>query len=498
VGSVQNSHSGIIFPFHEGKILFGLERMELLRLLPELSLEQLLAVAQRDNVRISGHLNPCLIRGDLEKAILEHNPQLPPVLFRDDSPLTPLLANEVGVNPRKVQEAAFDFGIEHGLPVEFLDLTDSQTCLAVFVYPIRERGILTPISVWYDQDDHLVNPFKLSPANFRWLFKAYSDETPDVYIRHHAVELKYVGSLEGPLTYQPMEVLLDLARNLPAPSGAIYFETKVGLIEYLSNESAVSPFGSIDQRKTVNNDYIRKRLTQLWENAYPGRRANLNRYERIPLRDIYYIPSKMSALLVPPSRLEQVFFEITAQQKGDYYKTRIEIPKIYRTPLDIQEEDDEGHRVPGYLPYFSLEFVEPNALLSRNELVDIVEANSVRFEQYAEGEIIFASGLLLQYDIGKALLFKKLRLKAIQEHFDLLVRTVDCPNSETTLGDPTVGLGICITFGTLRTFRCYSEDELELALIVDPDRRYVEFRKPENPRDAFNSASSTSTSSFSS
>jgi hypothetical protein len=435
---------------------------ELLQLLPSLTLEQLLFVAQRDRLPVSSQILPCLIQADLEKAIHERNPELPIVLFRDDTQWGPLLAKEVGVNPARVtSESARNFGIRNNLPIQFLALDDPSTRLAIIGAVLTERNLPVPRDFWFPKG---VNPLWMSLENFREVYSPYSDETPDIYLRHH--KYQFSSSFEGVLSYQPMNILPSLAESIPAPNGDLYLKTQKGYLSYLLKQS----------QNEENRRFLIQTLDRKWINAYPKRREYLlsaaSKLQDYEARSIFNIPIRY-VLAIPPSRLEKEYLELLRSmgiralgQMGVIYKT---------DPVMFNEGPALSH----------LEFLEPNLDLTREQLVQIVEANSIQYERFSQAAVEKVVGLLITNPSDtKTDFYRRLRSFHVPR-FDILADPELCPNQETLLGEPVNELELTLMFGTLRSFRCYSPAELENAFIVDPSRLYAEFRKPENPRESF-------------
>ncbi len=230
--------------------------MELLAFLPNLALEELLFVADRDGVKTHSRISRCIVQADLARAINIHT-----VHFGED-PMGRQLALEVRIDverkiTRNVSEEIREKLREHQIAEEHLNDTALYSALGALLY--ENKDLKVPKVCWYYNSTAF---FMMSRENFLASSSLmFEDDIPEELIWYQA------KPHDNPLfflDYQTTEDLLLLAKTLPFEEP--FFETRIGALNCLSRhyENIADPLGRIivkgndriKRKKNYNRDYF--------------------------------------------------------------------------------------------------------------------------------------------------------------------------------------------------------------------------------------------------
>jgi hypothetical protein len=293
-----------------------------------LSLEELLRIADQEKIPLVSRLSRSLVGASIDKARWRRGYRWPA------DPLARSVALEIGVDPDKVVDFRYDLS---GLQ----DFLVPEAALTGTVFPLYENKATPPGTLHYGRP--IWNLFAYSRQEFLTQTSAYADETVDEYIR--------TGQFD-PLLYQDVPTLLALAQMVPQTR--LYFQTKVGLLDFLG---------------PMKPEYI-PFLTRIHENAYPSRRRLVS---RTPNRyNIFYYPQ--SPLVCPPSAREQII---------------LSVPNPLELVRNIFGIDLKPDRM------FESEFIDPGRTVTRLELDHIVRTRSKLARRIPPGKVFELMGYFI-------------------------------------------------------------------------------------------------------
>jgi hypothetical protein len=406
--------------------------MELLQMLPELNREQLLQVAHREAVPITCSLSECLLRADIEKAILARH-ELNPILFGPD-PLGRNYAVEVGMNLDLFKSNSptipmcREWLLEQGAPEEYLDDSALMSAVGALIY---ERHLPLPKFLWYGQN--YLKIFSMSPEQISAMFGTPLHLTPEEYIwiRPYQVSERTPFSPILILLYQSLPNLLMFAQSLRVKG--VYFQTLRGVLDYLSNYR-LSLEQILDYFIPLHDYPARKDVVQ----AYFQTGVQLKRPFTVSNGQDSRIP-----LAVPPTWYEKTFLLIYLRSSDRIFHLTQAFPSLSRMNLNIYAIIDTLDRQT---------FLDPSLRVSRTELAEIVRTLSGRYLKLSEDA-------LFEVTKWRGIVIVNRILSEIQSNLDtVLFQLISdgriCSNRRDVLLQD-FDENFAITYGTFLDFRCY-------------------------------------------
>jgi hypothetical protein len=431
--------------------------MDLLQALPELTLEQMLFIAERDHVPVNSQISRCIVGADLVRAIEQRMGLRSNLLFGPD-PLGYQIAIEAGVDPGAFQVRRKTHAItgvrrfcdQHGV---FERALSDDALLSAVGAVIYERKVPVPTRFWFNRIQEI---FAMSRQNFISNYDTFDDDTPEEYIW-----FADFGSQAAFLLYQTNETLLQLARSIIPPTRP-YFETRAGILDYLvdnltpRNRPRRTPMGNSAPQVIQPHEELYDRFLHVCRvvNEYPGR---LQMFSRLESLSQYPISNPIEK---PPLPYERAY--LTAALEG-------RLNEVFPVLNDLSEIDAGTTSVNQAL------LSDPNLRVgSRQELFDL--QNQKIFRRIPPKEIYRLTGWKNIHAYHDA------RNEMVREtEFNLVSDSFVCPNQTTIFLEPREGL--TITYGPFLNIRCYSPEELEASFIVTD--QFVAFRKPDRPDEVF-------------
>jgi hypothetical protein len=411
--------------------------MELLQALPDLTRDELLYIADRENVPLESRVSEAIIAADIQREIARRNPLLPrfdPPFIRES--LVRALIVESGIDPVTFPSAE-KFLRSHGVPIELLHQDNIPGVVATLIVekklPVGEFGYeIRPDADW--------QCFLLSSEEFHELYPVYSDETPEEYFQRTIVESTDPETIYmSILAFQPLSILSQLAQSVPPRR--LYFETKGNLLDYLREETNRLP--------------LLESLVRIHNQAYPGReklvQAHLSRYRHFPGR---ILPgNELIILACPPLWFEEIGLQTLARRPVS--PLRIRIRALLETFPVLEEALLPSSFQKRVKLLTILAHVDPQKRVTRDQLFQICRT-------YRK-ELLTLSPKALFEVLGFRIGYRTLETQALTS---FIMKMQDHPGFYTfeTSND------LRITYGSFTNFIWYTIDELELI-----------FQSPNNP-----------------
>ena len=453
-----------------------------------LNREELLQLAQKYNIRISSRISECILRADIENALIQSGPTYPGQLgirySQDKLARSYIIMGGINVNIVITPELILTLRQwlrEYQVPEQYI--LDGAILSSVGVV-IWERGLPTPRSLWYERNVAIVQLFMMSLENYREVYNKFGNITPEETIKTYTYQTPEItrgsipvmkDAIASILIHQSAEHLAVYARTLP-PNGTIYFETKPVLLDYI--------FGKYIE----NIESILTFFSNLHKNAYVHREEYLRYYSTNIAKPTYltfpfyiYVHSEPRyALACPPTWFEQRI--LRGLLNLDVYNLSPFLTE--RIP-----SSDDVHTIIKWL--FSSTYADPSFTPNREQIADIVQTRSKDFLRipitYLRDLIQWSPFVPVAFTSRDKKGYFDMILNNLQTPMFFLVRnSKNCPNQQDNLLED-FNEELAITFGTFTDFHCYSPEELFESIIVNVPEGYARFRIPDRPNETFTS-----------
>lgn len=377
-----------------------------------------------------------------------------------------------GVNPDLSPEVYLRFLVEHQVPYQYFFPTYYKNLVGAIIY---EHKLPVPLYLWYTVRRYQ-DIFIMSQPNFVHVYETFVDDTPIEYLM--SFEPRDVSGRTAPL-FQRESVLRQIFRDV-IPDTEENGTSRGALVKMLyriNQNNDISP----EQRQAIlgiekaaydypNREvYFNRILTGLQDDVRKIRTLsyvfiNVDRHDATQQRkrlDLH--------LSVPPRWWERDYFIIRYGSPAEYTDSTRRLAEIFRRDPDAYTYLDK---------LIQYTFVDPTFRPSRQEIADIVRANTKAWRRI--DPVYLRSIVGWSEDIE---MLPNIRSNLDTQEFHVLLNGAACLNPTDLVNETPFAETWAVSYGTFTDFVCWSIDDLNHAF-TSANGEIIP-RRPDRPNEIF-------------
>jgi len=403
----------------------------------ETELPELLKYADRKRIELVSRLSRPLVQ-----AVIANFLRIDPFTVKFGK-FEDVYTKKIGLIPNAQfyaeEESSLDrfhkFLVEEGVPFQFLRSEYYPEAVATIIW---EKEYVIPTELFKSDNLKPLDVVTMSKENYDFV-SGYKISKKDFIILSRLLNLGVLRTyywslffLQNGLAYQTADKILPLAKRYNYSGDE---KSQKDIIEFLLEQ-------------LISVDEYLEFLTKV--NDYPGRQEIIKSW-KYPPADLFIVSS--------PPELAPAF------------------PPIY----------DNEREVVSFDQHFRLKYTSASGTTERERMIRKIEEGDPDLIHYTSRDIIASLGLSgnssYQDSFPNFPTVRTLKTNLTVPKFDLNRDLTACSRKQDIFLEDLVDF--VITYGTLRTFVCYSPEDLENAFELDEETGFTSFRRPEKPTEVF-------------